>query len=77
MSSCYAHTQNFRTPSSNANVTQQLEDLWIGQERAVGLALEAKNPEERIRLFVEQTESVVATRETFRGPRRQWGRCHP
>jgi hypothetical protein len=40
---------------SNPDVTQQLEDrtLWIGQERAIRFTLEARNVEERIRLFVE------------------------
>ena len=64
---------------SNANVTQQLEDcaLWIGHERAIRFTLEVRNAEERIRLFVEQAETVVATRETFGEPRRQWARCPP
>jgi hypothetical protein len=69
----------FLERSSNADLTQQLKDraFWIGHERAVRLVLKARNSEQRVGLFVEQAETVVATREAFSEPRRQSAGVYP
>ena len=55
---------------SRADVAQQLEDgaFGVGHERTVGLALEARDAQQSVGLFVEQAAPVEATRKMFRKP---------
>jgi hypothetical protein len=55
---------------SHADVAEQLEDgaFGVGHERTVNLALEARDAQRSVWLFVEQAAPVEATRKVFGEP---------